>query len=163
MGRKNAQYKIRRLPVAAAPESTPGTEASQMPTVLPPQNPVIAPSNKISTTQDIRAQIAHIMNTRNYHPIRELVEMVQAQRQSADPVTGKPCFMPDGVTPRMEFVYDAEFRRAVHAELAPYIAPKLKAIDLQVQGELNVTIQVVKFADRGKVEDLKQAERIVDI
>lgn len=113
---------------------------------------VISPSDKILTTMEIRGQIAQIMNTRDYHPIRELVDIVQ--KKWTNPDTGK-----------LEFYYDAEFRKSIHVELAPYIAPKLRALDLAVggvggMGAINITIN--KYSDGAKPVE-KQATRHIDI
>lgn len=113
---------------------------------------VISPSDKILTTMEIRGQIASIMNTRDYHPIRELVDIVQKKRTNPD--TGK-----------LEYFYDAEFRAEIHKELAPYIAPKLRALDLSVggpggMGAINITIN--KYSEGAKPVE-KQATRHIDI
>lgn len=113
---------------------------------------VISPSDKILTTMEIRSQIAHIMNTRDYHPIRELVDMVQ--RKWTNPATQK-----------LEYFYDEKFRKEIHVELAPYIAPKLRALDLSVagpggMGAINITIN--KYSDGAKPVE-KQATRHIDI
>lgn len=166
MPARNTTYKIRRLPagVNPTPGNTPGTEATQAPTPgIPPDVRVVPPGHRIATTMEIRSQIADIMNSRNYHPVRELVDMVQAQRPALD-AAGRPR-LDEHNRPIMEFVYDAEFRKSIHAELAPYIAPKLKAIDMQVQGKMQISVKIVKFSDEAqrRIDSAKPAERVIDI
>lgn len=141
--------------------NTPGSEASHVPSCVVPKDIMLPPGQRIATTMEIRSQIAEIMNRRDYHPIRELVDMVQAKKPLLDE-TGKVMKNPDG-SDKMVFVYDAEFRKSVHAELAPYIAPKLKAVDMQVASAQEITITVVKFGDRKKDENMKMADRVVDV
>jgi hypothetical protein len=160
-------YKIKRLPfgsgaVPGPVVNNPGTEATQMPpSCVVPKDIMLPPGQRIATTMEIRSQIADIMNRRDYHPIRELVEMVQATRQMRDE-TGKPLVDENG-RPRMEHVYDAEFRKAIHAELAPYIAPKLKAVDMQIGQQGEISIQIVRFSDTRKNDPKQVNDRVVDV
>jgi hypothetical protein len=79
-------------------------------------------SPKILTTMEVRSRIIALMNERNYDPIRELIKI--ANNSTTDEKT----------------------RIEIHKDLAQYIAPKLKATDLQVSGDLQLTVNVVKFS-----------------
>jgi hypothetical protein len=77
---------------------------------------------KILTSMEMRSRIIHLMNERNYDPIRELIKIANNNNT------------------------EEEVRISIHKELAQYIAPKLKSTDLQVSGDLQLTVNVVKFS-----------------
>lgn len=77
---------------------------------------------KILTSIEIRARIMRMMNDHSYDPLRELIKIAN------NPTT------------------DMKMRVMIHQELAQYIAPKLRATDLQVSGDLNISISVMKFS-----------------
>jgi hypothetical protein len=82
-------------------------------------------SPKILTTMEIRSRIIGMMNERNYDPVRELIKI------AANNTT------------------DERTRIEIHKELIQYIAPKLKSTDLQLSGDLQLTVNVVKFSTGG--------------
>jgi hypothetical protein len=77
---------------------------------------------KVLTSMEMRSRIVHLMNERNYDPIRELIKIANNN------------------------MTDEKTRIEIHKELAQYIAPKLKSSDLQVSGDLQLTVNVVKFS-----------------
>jgi hypothetical protein len=77
---------------------------------------------KILTSMEMRSRIIHLMNERNYDPIREMIKIANNNNT------------------------DEKVRLEIHKELAQYIAPKLKSTDLQVSGDLQLTVNVVKFS-----------------
>lgn len=77
--------------------------------------------HKILTTNEIRSRIIALMNERHYDPIRELIKIAN------------------------NTATDQETRISIHKELAQYIAPKLKSTDLQISGDLTLTVNVLKF------------------
>ncbi len=80
---------------------------------------------KILTSMEMRSRIIHLMNERNYDPIREMIKIANNNAT------------------------DERVRLEIHKELAQYIAPKLKSTDLQVSGDLQLTVNVVKFSTGG--------------
>ncbi len=78
---------------------------------------------KILTSMEMRSRIIHLMNERNYDPIRELIRIANNN------------------------LTDEKTRIEIHKELAQYIAPKLRSADLQVSGDLQLTVNVVKFTN----------------
>lgn len=78
--------------------------------------------SKSLTAGEIKARIQQIFNHHKYDPIHELARLAMSSN-----------------TP-------LEMRVMIHKECAQYIAPKLKSMDLVVGGELNLTVNVVKFS-----------------
>jgi hypothetical protein len=155
MARKIPAYKIQRSEPVAAPEVIQGDHPRGEALANIPKHEVVdgarvvQPSDRIHTTMEIRSQIANIMNTRNYHPIREMVEMVQKKGD-------------DG-----KYLYDAAFRLEIHRELAPYIAPKLKAAELTVTNNgttFNISVKKFIKGDSPELSARKvRAEPIMDV
>lgn len=79
---------------------------------------------KILTSMEMRSRLIHLMNERDYDPIRELIKIANNNTTAE------------------------EVRISIHKELAQYIAPKLKSTDLQVSGDLQLTVNVVKFSQQ---------------
>lgn len=80
------------------------------------------------TTHDIRARIQKLFASRDYHPIAAMLEMVMAKNAEGN------------------YIYPADFRFEIHKELAPYVAPKLKAMEVSGKVDASITINVVKFS-----------------
>lgn len=78
--------------------------------------------SKSLTAGEIKARIQNVFNQHRYDPMHELAKLAMS---SSTPL---------------------ELRVAIHRECAQYIAPKLKSMDLVVGGELNLTVNVVKFS-----------------
>jgi sensor domain CHASE-containing protein len=53
---------------------------------------------------------------------------------------------------------DPELRFAINKELAQYVAPKLKAVEMTIEGELNGEVRIVSFKDM-KPEDMDGVDR----
>lgn len=137
-------YMPRKIPSYKRVVTTAPGEAPQLPPALaqseldsqamalarPPEGKLLSEESipakkmppKILTTMEIRSRIIGLMNERNYDPIRELIKI--ANNNTTDEKT----------------------RIEIHKELAQYIAPKLKSTDLQVSGDLQLTVNVVKFS-----------------
>ena len=77
---------------------------------------------KILTPMEMRSRAIALMNERGYDPIRELIKI--ANNSTTDERT----------------------RIDIHKHLAKYVYPEQKAVDLNVSGDLNLTVNVVKFA-----------------
>lgn len=78
---------------------------------------------KILTPMEIRSRIMALMNEKNFDPVKTLIGI------AANSGT------------------EEKVRIDICKELIQYIAPKLKSTDIQMVADLNVTVNVVKFAD----------------
>lgn len=83
---------------------------------------------QVLTSMEIRARIYGLMHKFDYDPVRELMEMATSKTPGTN-----------------EFTYPAEFRKSIHVELAQFVAPKLKATDIVVEGNMEINITVQKF------------------
>ncbi len=92
----------------------------------------LTPSDMVLTTAEIRQRIANLFAARKYDPIKEMVDLVMATNDEGN------------------FIYPADFRLEIHKELAPYIAPKLKAQEITEKVDMSITINVVKFGDNSR-------------
>lgn len=79
---------------------------------------------KVLTPMEIRSRIMALMNEKNFDPIKELINIASSSST------------------------DQRVRIDICKELAQYIAPKLKSTDIQMVADLNVTVNVVKFAQQ---------------
>lgn len=131
MGRP-AAYKLRRL--------LDGTvHANQQ--VL--EKPVVPKAGKVLTALEIRSRILSFMSDQDYDPIKEMINM--AQECDGD---GK-------------FILDAKTRLSIHKDLAEFVAPKLKAMEMNVGGEgMTINISVRKFTPQPPGQDAKPVEQI---
>lgn len=82
---------------------------------------------KILTPAEIRSRIINMMAARNYDPVKELIDMALSKDAEGN------------------YIYDAEFRKNIHTELIPYVAPKLKATEITGSVDMSIKISVVKF------------------
>lgn len=79
------------------------------------------------TPSEMRMRIIELCNGKKYDPIASLIDMVQ--NDALEPDT----------------------KVAIHRELAQYVAPKIKAIEVTGDVDLNINITVKKFDDSGRV------------
>ena len=77
---------------------------------------------KVLTPMEIRSRIMSLMNEKNFDPVKELIKIATNNNT------------------------EEKVRIDICKELLQYIAPKLKSTDIQMTADLNVTVNVVKFA-----------------
>lgn len=90
-----------------------------------------------STPQKARVKIAQICKAMNYDPI---VFMIEAARDGYIKMT-----LPDSKE-EIKVPLEAKDILGIHKEIAQYLAPKLRAVDVQAEINANVTINLQKFA-----------------
>jgi hypothetical protein len=91
-----------------------------------------------ATPSEMSERMRELCNINGYDPIFELMDMVR----SGVKVQAKDS---DGNT-LTEFVpLDAKELIAIHKEMAKYIYPTLKSVDIQGQIDANVTVQVKQY------------------
>lgn len=97
------------------------------------------------TPTQMRARIIELCRGRKYDPVAAMIDMVQHDN------------------------IDADQKIAIHRELAQYIAPKVRAVDVSGEVDLTVTVRVKKFGDDGReipqgVRTIpgKLAKRVID-
>lgn len=78
------------------------------------------------TPSQMRARIIELCRARKYDPVAAMIDMVQNEN------------------------IEAEDRIAIHRELAQYVAPKVRAVDVSGEVDLTVTVRVKKFGDDGR-------------
>lgn len=78
---------------------------------------------------EIRSRIMAAMAKRHYDPIIELIDMVTRRNDNGD------------------FFYPPDFRKDIHLQLAQFIAPRLKASEITVEGDLSLSIEVTHFGN----------------
>ncbi len=94
-------------------------EKEQREAVVPAKLPE---TSKMLTTGELRNRVMKLMNEKNYDPIRELIKTASNN------------------------TVDLKFRTNIHLALMEFVYPKLKSTDLQVSGDLQLTLNVVKFS-----------------
>lgn len=134
MARKVPSYKVIRTepvvlpPTPAAyvpPESLKDKNTKKFLAATKPLEP-----GQVLTTQEIRSRVQALFETKNYNPIKELIDMVNAKDENK------------------KYIYDANFRKELHLELARYYAPTMKAVE--ITGSMDTTIKIVvqNFSDK---------------
>lgn len=115
-------------------------------------------AEKALSPSEIRKRIAAIFASKNYDPLENLVEMVMARHPMKTP-EGNPHPLAG------QFVHDADFRKSVHLELLPYVAPKLKAVEVSGKLDAEIHIKVVKFSgDReSETKNVTPGTPVVDV
>jgi hypothetical protein len=78
------------------------------------------------TPTQMRARIIELCRARKYDPVAAMIDMAQN-----DPL-------------------DADQKIAIHRELAQYVAPKVRAVDVSGEVDLSITVRVKKFGDDGR-------------
>lgn len=86
--------------------------------------PVGSSSNAL---KDLRLAIRDICEKKDYKPLEELVDIVQDKDN--------------------KFKLTLDQKIGIHKELLQYIAPKLKAVDIQANVQGDIKINVVRFSD----------------
>jgi len=77
----------------------------------------------MSSIKDIRQQVRKLCLDENYDPLREMIILAK------DPSTS------------------LDNRITLHKELAQYVSPKLKAVELTAEVSGGIQVNVVKYAD----------------
>ena len=96
------------------------------------------------TPADIRATISELCVKHNYNPFEELIDLARSY-QDVD-VDGKVVRCP---------VCSPEQRITIAKELAQYIAPKIKAVEVAVDSKENeFTMKITHFSEDGKTLDV---------
>lgn len=138
---RNSYYKINRGNKAfVTPQPTTGEQttpqSAQTTAILLP-----VPAKSLTPTE-IRARISTVLSHYRYDPIQELVRIAQGADTPMDT------------------------KVAIAKELAKYVAPQLKSLDVHVEGEMNITVNVLKFTDtsgklapRTEVLDIPHADK----
>ena len=89
--------------------------------------------------KEIRQQVRKLCMDENYDPLREMVVLAK------DP--GTPL----------------DHRVTLHKELAQYVAPKLKSMDLTAEVSGGIQVNVLKFADKVTQAAIKEASDDDDV
>ncbi len=89
--------------------------------------------------KDLKVAIREICKTKNYDPLSELVDLVQ--EKGRDKLT-------------------LEQKISIHKELLQYLAPKLKAVDIQANVQGDIKISVVRFSD---LTNANQEQKVINV
>lgn len=87
--------------------------------------------NRLTKYTDL---VREVLEKQGHDPILDMIQQVQAGH------------------------VDPELRFAINKELAQYVAPKLKAVEMTIEGELNGEVRIVSFKDM-KPEDMDGVDR----